>query len=191
VPEDVRQDEAAQRAQLVARVVGEHSAIGGTLVGVRLEQLMQLTLTLGQLKLLLRVVATGGETTNGLAEHFGISTAAVSPVVDKLVERGLLVRRPDAADRRVKHLLPSTEGARLVHDVFEDGGWTREQVLSTVSLPGLRALADGLAAVRAALAGRAPAGTDPLPPTPSDCSRRPSEDDRLAPHDPTPFRGAR
>jgi DNA-binding MarR family transcriptional regulator len=138
----VRHSEAAQRAQLVARVLDEHSAIGGTLVGVRLEQLVQLTLTLGQLKLLLRVVATGGETTNGLAEHFGISTAAVSPVVDKLVERGLLVRRPDATDRRVKHLLPSAEGARLVHDVFEVGGWTREQVLSTVSLPGLRALAE-------------------------------------------------
>lgn len=155
--------EAEQRARLIARVVEDHSAIGGALTGARLEQLMQLTLTLGQLKLLLRLVATGGTTTNALAEHLGVSTASVSPVVTELVDRGLVVRRPDAADRRVKHLLPSPEGVRLVRRLFDEGSWPRHPALSTVSLAGLTALAHGLAELRSALERQAP----PPDPTPS------------------------
>jgi DNA-binding MarR family transcriptional regulator len=144
--------DVGSRRELIGRITDDYTAITEAVAGARLETLIRLPLTLGQLKVLLRLVATGGTTTNGLAAHLGVSTAAVSPVVDKLVERGLVVREQDTEDRRVKNLAASTAGADLVSAVFDEGGWARGGVLGAVSSEGLEALATGLSAVREAVA---------------------------------------
>ena len=46
----------------------------------------------------------------GLAELLGVTKQAVSPVVDEMVDLGLVERRPDPADRRAKLLALTRRG---------------------------------------------------------------------------------
>ncbi|MCD9154370.1 MarR family winged helix-turn-helix transcriptional regulator [Aeromicrobium duanguangcaii] len=60
-------------------------------------------------------VSPGGVTPRKLADHLGISTAAVTTLVDRLVASGHLTRAPHPTDRRSVILLP-TELARSQMD---------------------------------------------------------------------------
>jgi len=51
---------------------------------------------------------------NGFACHFGFSKAAASQAVDRLVERGLVSRETNPADRRVKQLCLTALGKEKV-----------------------------------------------------------------------------
>lgn len=48
-----------------------------------------------------------------LADRLGCDASNVTGIVDRLEDRGLVERRPDAADRRVKLLLLTDAGAEL------------------------------------------------------------------------------
>jgi DNA-binding MarR family transcriptional regulator len=77
-----------------------------------------------QLKVL-RVLAPGVELPmNALAEELYCDASNVTGIVDRLEERGLIERRADKADRRVKRLAITNEGATL-----------REQILARLFEP--------------------------------------------------------
>ena len=67
---------------------------------IRLQVWDNLGIAQPQLRILFRVRANPGIDLRGLANELGISPSAASQQVDKLVERGLLERSPDARDRR-------------------------------------------------------------------------------------------
>ena len=56
---------------------------------------------------------------NALAEAVDLSLAAAGRGVDRLVVLGLVDRREDTADRRVKRLSLTSEGVALLDDQFE------------------------------------------------------------------------
>lgn len=53
-----------------------------------------------------------------LAEHLGVTKAAVSQMVDRLVEAGLISREEDPIDRRSKLICLSKDGESLVQKAF-------------------------------------------------------------------------
>jgi DNA-binding MarR family transcriptional regulator len=53
-----------------------------------------------------------------VGSHLGITTAAASQLVDKLVQQGLLVRTEAEHDRRVKHLALTEKGRALMEESF-------------------------------------------------------------------------
>jgi DNA-binding MarR family transcriptional regulator len=57
-------------------------------------------LSLAQFKLLMSVRHLGEPTLGELASHLGVSSPSVSVMVDRLVERGVLVRERSTMDRR-------------------------------------------------------------------------------------------
>ncbi len=59
-----------------------------------------------------------------LAYLLGCDSSNVTGLIDRLEERGLVLRRPSAEDRRVKHVVLTPAGRRL-----------RRQLLATVSRP--------------------------------------------------------
>ena len=67
-----------------------------------------------------------------VAGKLGCDASNVTGIVDRLEARGLLERRTDAADRRIKHLLLTAEGLRLRKRV--------EDLL--VAAPGISGLTD-------------------------------------------------
>ena len=81
------------------------------------EQLREVTgsgLTFTQLKLLNLIAHTEGHTVSDVASFLGVSNAAASKGVDRLVRRGLLKREEAASDRRAVELSLSDEGRVLL-----------------------------------------------------------------------------
>lgn len=78
-----------------------------------------------------------------LAERFGCDPSNISVLVDRLVERELVERRPDPADGRVKLIAATEAGHTLARRCCDDREWLGAK------LDGLSA--DELESVRAAL----------------------------------------
>ena len=54
-----------------------------------------------------------------LGSHLGISNAASSQMIDRLVQLGLIQRSENPSDRRVKHVVLTAKGSALIEDGIE------------------------------------------------------------------------
>src|SRR6266567_1762242 len=73
-------------------------------------------LTMPQIKALFLVVTWGRATGSRLAQGLGVGLPSVTRFVDRLVDRGLVVREDDPSDRRVTDVLPTDAGRRVVEN---------------------------------------------------------------------------
>lgn len=76
-------------------------------------------LSMTQLSALMRLYHGGGCGVSDLGEHLGVTNAAASQMIDKLVALGLLERSEDPRDRRVKNIVISARGRELIHNGVE------------------------------------------------------------------------
>jgi DNA-binding MarR family transcriptional regulator len=76
-----------------------------------------------------------------LAERFGCDPSNISVLVDRLVERELVERRPDPADGRVKLITATDAGRELANRCCQDREWlaTALDGLSPRELESVRA----------------------------------------------------
>lgn len=139
------------RAQLVHALSEDNHAIAMAMVRRRLDPMTQMQLSIQQLKLVLLVCAGPSKTSRDLARDLGVGAATMTGLVDRLVERGLLVRVPVPEDRRVRHIEATAAGQELARAVTSfDHGHIRE-IVDQLSTADLAALSAGMAAVRRAL----------------------------------------
>jgi DNA-binding MarR family transcriptional regulator len=82
----------------------------------------RLDLTMPQLKVLLSLFVDGPLPCSSLAELVGVSLPTMNGVLERLKERGLIVRRPDHQDRRRMLNSLTTRGHQLI-----DRLWTSHQ----------------------------------------------------------------
>ena len=68
-----------------------------------------------------------------LGERLGLSIAAISRAADELVQRGLMDRTEDPADRRIKRLRLTSQGRELVQKMRELRMAGFEQFVATLS----------------------------------------------------------
>ena len=78
----------------------------------------ELKLTETEVRALLRIRELPGIRPSELRDHLGVTSAGVTTLVDRLVERGLVRRELDTEDRRVNHIhlevdLDAAPGSRL------------------------------------------------------------------------------
>ncbi len=71
-------------------------------------------LSMSQLGALMRLYHGGACGVSDLGEHLGVSSAAASQMIERLVQQGLLERSEDPGDRRNKRISVSPAGRRLV-----------------------------------------------------------------------------
>lgn len=71
-------------------------------------------LSLSQVNALFRLYHHGASSVNDLASHLGITTAAVSQLLDPLIAAGLVLRSEDPKDRRKKLIALTEKGKDLV-----------------------------------------------------------------------------
>jgi DNA-binding MarR family transcriptional regulator len=67
-----------------------------------------------QVNVLMRLYHTGGCGVSDIGDHAGVTHAAASQLVDRLVQQGLLGRVEDSADRRVKQITITPKGRALI-----------------------------------------------------------------------------
>lgn len=155
-----------ERARLIVEVRETNTAVARLFADEQLGSILKVTLTMPQLKLMTVLRIDGPMSGNELAERLSVSTPTISGMVERLVARGMLERRSSAEDRRVRLVALSRRGAELIADLEEAGWRTGHEVLKEMDLPGLRALAEGLASLAAAvdrLAGPEPGAEDARP----------------------------
>ncbi|HIV70461.1 MAG TPA: MarR family winged helix-turn-helix transcriptional regulator [Candidatus Aquabacterium excrementipullorum] len=94
-------------------------------------------------KVLMFFTRRPGSTASDLALHSGRDKAQVTRLVQLLVDRGLLLREPDPADRRQQRLTPTAEGTalqRVLHRQRQKLGQTMVKGLSADELDQLSSL---------------------------------------------------
>ncbi|HKS98502.1 MAG TPA: MarR family transcriptional regulator [Rugosimonospora sp.] len=84
--------------------------------------LLDLNLTMQQTKALLVLsIHDNAMPGQALARHLGVSLATLTGIVDRLVSQGLVTRREDAEDRRVRLVELTEHGRSLVEGVRDAG----------------------------------------------------------------------
>ncbi|UCF40298.1 MAG: MarR family transcriptional regulator [Gemmatimonadota bacterium] len=95
-------------------------------------------LTFSQLKLLKMVSLTDGYTVSDVAAFLGVSNAAASRAVDRLVKRELVDRAEAETDRRAVRLSLTEKGRRLLESYDAASDRVLERLFGTLSPEQLR-----------------------------------------------------
>ena len=81
-------------------------------------------LSMSQVNALFHIHHQGGCGVTDLGDHLGVSSAAASQMLERLVQQELILRSEDPEDRRVKQLVLTDKGTRAIHDgIHARQGW--------------------------------------------------------------------
>lgn len=145
----------AQRPSEHHRLIDEVRATGEMVAKFfaheQLGPILGSTLTMQQLRLVALLAVHGPLGGHELARHLDVSMPTVTGLVDRLVERGMVERREDPADRRVRLTALSAAGEAFIAEQDAAGWRVGIEILRTMEPEDLRALARGLAAMWAAV----------------------------------------
>jgi DNA-binding MarR family transcriptional regulator len=108
---------------------------------------LDLDLTAGQLKTLLLLFTNGPTKMSVIAAELGVSMATATGVIDRMVERGIVVRDSDPHDRRIVLCRMSPEGERLVSGLWQLSSQRAEVMLRALDRPRLLAVRAALEAL--------------------------------------------
>jgi DNA-binding MarR family transcriptional regulator len=115
-------------------------------------RLKDIDLNLSEACLLAYVVEHGPLTQTQVAERIGMGRAPAGTIVDSLSKRGLLVRLPDAADRRVWLLSATEAGKALAGEISEVEAKLRVELRNGLSRAERQQLAQTLVRIQENLA---------------------------------------
>jgi DNA-binding MarR family transcriptional regulator len=149
---------ASDRPRLVERFRQQQCALQRMQVDADVPVLVDLDLTMQQLRALAVVGSRQGLTGQDLAGALRVSPATVSGLVRRLERRGLVCREPLPQDRRAKVLRLTDEGSALLHRIDALGTelWAGiVDELTTEELADLVRLTDRILAILAGRSGAA------------------------------------
>src|SRR5499425_382618 len=145
----------AKRAREARHMLELLNSLGGTIFRQLLwQKASDLDLTYAQSQVLFRLAEHPGSHMGDVAKAFGVTLPAVTHIVDRLEEKGLVVRGDHPADRRVYVLDLTRAGKTLVEDLEAIRLRGMERVLARMAaterrqvLTGLEALVDAAASM--------------------------------------------
>ena len=108
---------------------------------------IHLDLTMSQLKVVLLLFITGHSRMGDIASELGVSLATATGVVDRLVERKLLIRNGDPDDRRVVLCQLSNKGEKLLRDLWQLSQKRIGYLMSALDTPQLLLISQALQAL--------------------------------------------
>ena len=104
---------------------------------------LELDITMAQLRILFYLSAVGCSTPGEIASALSIARSAVTPLLDRLSRRKMLVRKLDSSDRRSFKVRLTEKGASLT-ERLRDEQWSRmREVLEHMELRDLTLLEQG------------------------------------------------
>lgn len=86
-----------------------------------------------QINALMRLHYRGKCGVSDIGEHLGVTNAAASQMVDRMVQLGLFTRSEDSADRRVRQVALTPEGQALVEAGVEARRRWMEELTTTLT----------------------------------------------------------
>ena len=83
--------------------------------------------SMSQLGTLMTIHRKGTTAVSDIGDELGVSNAAASQMLDRLLNEGLILRTEDPNDRRAKQIKLTELGCQMVHESFEARhGWLNE-----------------------------------------------------------------
>jgi DNA-binding MarR family transcriptional regulator len=101
---------------------------------------LALDLTAGQLRALLLLYTNGPTRMSDISSALGVSMATATGVIDRMVERGIVVRESDPNDRRIVLCRMSPEGEKIVSGLWQSWSKRAETMLRALDRPKLLAV---------------------------------------------------
>lgn len=98
-----------------------------------IREVLDIDINFSYLSILCQVHILGNPTMGELAKESGIQLSTLTRVVDKLVERGFVIRRADSSDRRVVRVSVTSTGVRLVEQFEQARGKRVKSVLEQLT----------------------------------------------------------
>lgn len=118
----------------------------------------ELDLSLSQLRILFELERTGRDlAVNDLAERISLSMAAAGRAVDALFRSGLLSRREDENDRRIKRIGLTDRGRSIIAEIMRLRHQTAERFVQALNAEERADLEKAVATVAALIAAHLPA----------------------------------
>ncbi|SNS40262.1 DNA-binding transcriptional regulator, MarR family [Micrococcales bacterium KH10] len=141
-------DRSDERNQLIDELLALQDAWESSAVPRMLQHLLEIDLTIQQLKVLAILIATDGDSTGQrLAETLGVSLATISGILDRLEAHDMIERSEDPRDRRIRQVRATTTGRETIHRILTSRPKLDEGPLAEIPLEDLRALTRGMRAV--------------------------------------------
>ncbi|HLS49061.1 MAG TPA: MarR family transcriptional regulator, partial [Actinomycetaceae bacterium] len=110
------------RHRLMAEVEAAQTALARLLLTDQLLPVLNSPLTMQQLRFMALLYRDGPTPGHRLAAQLNVSMPTVSGTVDRLVEHGMIARRVDDRDRRVR-LVELTPAGEQMLTSFQEAGW--------------------------------------------------------------------
>lgn len=107
-------------------------------------------LSISQMSALFRLYHGGFCGVSDLGDHLGVTNAAASQMVERLVQQGLLARSEDPDDRRGKKISLTLKGRELVEESIEARRRWIEQLTNTLTVAEQEAIIAALNSLTAA-----------------------------------------
>jgi len=108
---------------------------------------LEMDLTAGQLRALLLLYTNGPTRMSDISASLRVSMATATGVIDRMVERGIVVRESDPNDRRIVRCRMSREGEELVSGLWLAWSKRAEVMLRALDRPKLLAVRGALEAL--------------------------------------------
>jgi DNA-binding MarR family transcriptional regulator len=132
-------------AELIEDIIQLQRQVNRALRHGESDVLMELSLTIAQLKSLFFISNEGNTNFTKLAQALRVTPSNVTGIVDRLVGQGLVSRRENPQNRRMLLLQPTDKGETLLASLRERRVSQMAEVLGRLSLGELSVLARGLA----------------------------------------------
>ncbi|WNV89758.1 MarR family transcriptional regulator [Umezawaea sp. Da 62-37] len=130
----------AEKDRLVDQVVQAQKQLQRHVASTYSNPLLQVNLTMQQLKVLLMLSMGEARSSQELTRGLGVGPATVTGLVDRLAAQGLVGRREDPQDRRVRLVEPTESGRALVAKLEAAGTNHFRGLLETLDTEDLVAL---------------------------------------------------
>ena len=129
-----------------------YEALHQRLVAVHTPDVVDMSLTLAQMKVIYVAAASGPLTMGALAERLGTSLSSTSGAVDRLVRKGLLARREDESDRRQVLVEPTPTALEQIERMSELGRSRLREMLASMPASDVKTVERAIRLMTAAMA---------------------------------------
>ena len=133
-----------RKGKLVEQILQLSEKTFREMVPLLSQEWLQLDLTMPQLKVASILFLNSPSRMSAIASYLGVSLATMTGIVDRLVERGIVLRQSQPGDRRVVLCSLSEKGQRLIGGLWLLYQEQQREMLKALNLHQLQSLNDAL-----------------------------------------------
>jgi len=136
-----------KQEELIERILQLGEKAFRELIPILPTEWLQLDLTMSQLKVVLLLFMTGSVRMSDIASALGVSLATATGVVDRLVERDIVLRESQPEDRRVVLCHLSEKGQKLIGGLWQLARDRAKELLEVAAHSQLQLITEALEAL--------------------------------------------